>query len=246
MTVPYRCVAMGDSITEGVGDPDGDGLRGWADRLAGRLAPALPDLRYENIAVRGKLTGQVRAEQLEVARSLHPDLVAVTFGMNDLIRGRVDLVRYRADAEAILGGFPNATVVTSTLPDMSRVLPWAGALRRKVAAMNVITRDVAGACGTVLLDAEADEATTDAALWSPDRLHLNAHGHQLFADRVAALLGWPEPEGAAALAHRPVAQGRLGEELTWAGQLAPWLWRRLRRRGLRGLRAARRSISQCT
>ena len=64
-----RFVALGDSTTEGLVDPhpDGSGFRGWADRLAETLAVIEPDLRYANLAVRGKLARQVRAEQLDAA-----------------------------------------------------------------------------------------------------------------------------------------------------------------------------------
>ena len=43
--------ALGDSFTEGVGDPsrDGTGCRGWADRFAGHLATRQPGLRYANL-----------------------------------------------------------------------------------------------------------------------------------------------------------------------------------------------------
>jgi len=46
-------VALGDSFTEGMGDPGADGscLRGWAARIAERLAADRPALRYANLAV---------------------------------------------------------------------------------------------------------------------------------------------------------------------------------------------------
>jgi lysophospholipase L1-like esterase len=53
--LPVRSfVALGDSFTEGVGDPYPDGtFRGWADRFAAQLAAASPGLRYANLAIRG-------------------------------------------------------------------------------------------------------------------------------------------------------------------------------------------------
>jgi len=52
-----RYVALGDSFTEGVGDPhhtSPNGLRGWADHVAVALAQSNPDLRYASLAVRGR------------------------------------------------------------------------------------------------------------------------------------------------------------------------------------------------
>src|SRR5260370_34993018 len=42
-------VAIGDSFTEGLHDPDpGGGFRGWADRVADALAARQPGFRYAN------------------------------------------------------------------------------------------------------------------------------------------------------------------------------------------------------
>jgi len=73
-----RFVAIGDSFTEGIGDPDAaapGGHRGWADRVADVLAKDVDDFAYANLAVRGKLIAQITAEQIEPAVALKPDLV---------------------------------------------------------------------------------------------------------------------------------------------------------------------------
>src|ERR1035438_6794190 len=58
-------VAIGDSFTEGLHDPGPDGqYLGWADRVAAALARRQPGFRYANLAIRGKLLGQVIDEQL--------------------------------------------------------------------------------------------------------------------------------------------------------------------------------------
>src|SRR5215470_18449094 len=85
-------VALGDSFTEGLDDPRADqaGYRGWADRFAGMLAGQRPGLRYANLAVRGKLLGQVADEQVPQAIAMAPDLVSLAAGGNDLLRFRSD------------------------------------------------------------------------------------------------------------------------------------------------------------
>src|SRR5207248_1754642 len=96
-----RLVSLGDSFTEGVGDDDPaapNGVRGWADRTAERLGALDPDFRYANLAIRGKLLGQVLAEQLDAALALEPDLVTLYAGGNDLMRPKVDI-----DVLAVLG-----------------------------------------------------------------------------------------------------------------------------------------------
>src|SRR5262245_59657843 len=73
-----RCVALGASFTEGVGDPhptSPNGLRGWADHVAHALAQINPELRYANLAVRGRRMNEILAGQLQAAVMLEPDLV---------------------------------------------------------------------------------------------------------------------------------------------------------------------------
>ena len=89
-----RYVAVGDSFTEGVGDPDPsrpNGLRGWADRVAEHLATLDPDFRYANLAIRGRKLPAIIDEQLESELALRPDLVTIHGGGNDVLRPKVDL-----------------------------------------------------------------------------------------------------------------------------------------------------------
>ena len=83
-------VAIGDSFTEGLHDPGPDGgYLGWADRVADALSARRPGFRYANLAIRGKLLGEVVAEQLPRAVELAPDLVSLAAGGNDILqRGR--------------------------------------------------------------------------------------------------------------------------------------------------------------
>src|SRR4051794_14087934 len=82
-----RFVAIGDSTTEGLWDMNPDWtFRGWADRLAERIAQDSPELQYPNRAVRSKLARQLVDEQLEPALALKPDLASVLSGLNDMLR----------------------------------------------------------------------------------------------------------------------------------------------------------------
>ncbi len=84
-----RYVAMGDSFTEGIGDPEPSSpgsYRGWADRVAEELGRTQPDFAYANLAVRGRLLQQIVDRQLAPCLALKPDLVTLSAGGNDLIR----------------------------------------------------------------------------------------------------------------------------------------------------------------
>src|SRR6476661_680313 len=88
-----RYVALGDSFTEGLGDPEPrspGGLRGWADRVAEELSTAHQDFAYANLAISGKLLHQILEEQVGPALDLKPDLITLNAGGNDLLFHRSD------------------------------------------------------------------------------------------------------------------------------------------------------------
>jgi lysophospholipase L1-like esterase len=235
-----RFVAIGDSTTEGLEDPYPDGgYRGWADRLAERLALANPRLGYANLAIRGRKVGQIRAEQLQPALALRPDLASVIAGLNDILRPRVDLARVTADFEEMVEALrgAGATVLMMTYPDPTRVIAVAGSpVRRRVTAFNHTLREIAQRHEAVLIDLDRD-GVSDPRLWSEDRLHANDLGHERIAAGAAEALGladvgedrgWtkPLPE----LVRPPLAR-RIADEAAWTGRhLAPWITRRIRGR----------------
>ena len=229
-------MALGDSSTEGLDDPDGEGgYRGWADRLAEHLAAADPDLQYANLAVRGRVTRQVRDEQLEQALALRPDLSSVFAGVNDVLRRRFDLAAVIADLEEMYGALRDvgATVLTITVPDPTRILPIARRLAPRIAAYNAAVRHAAERTGVLLVDVGASRVAADPRLWSDDRLHANSLGHERIAAAIVSALGlpgagtgWNDPLPPAG-PRRP--DRAVAEEVRWLRtHLAPWLLRRVR------------------
>lgn len=233
-----RYVALGDSQTEGLGDGDDTlGLRGWADRLAEHLAPLNPGLRYANLAVRGRLAGQVRAEQLAPALALNPDLATVVAGVNDLLRPRFDADEVAAHLDAMFAALTahGARVATVTFPDLARITPLARPLSPRVAALNDRIRRAARRHGVAVAETGHHPVVTDPRLWSPDRLHAGPLGHQRIAAAVAHALDLPGSDLAwthplpAARTTAPSRGHALTAELRWAAAfLGPWLRRRVR------------------
>lgn len=240
-----RYVALGDSQTEGVGDGDGTGgLRGWADRLAEHLAAADPALRYANLAVRGKLAWQVRAQQLAPALDLRPDLATVVAGVNDLMRRHFDAQAVAGELEAMFAALTagGAHVVTLTFPDVGRIAPLTRPLRPRVRALNAAVRAAAARHGVTVVDTEHEPVATDPRLWSPDRLHASPVGHARIAAAVAQALRLPGA-GPAWTTPFPTPAARLtpATEARWAAAfLAPWLARHARGRSSGADRTAKR------
>lgn len=227
-----RYVAIGDSSTEGLDDPDGrGGYRGWSQRLAERIAREQGGLLYANLAVRGLTTRRVRERQLAPALAMRPDLASVFAGTNDVLARRFDADAVGRDVEAMERALveQGATVLTFTLPDLAPLIPLARLLSPRIAALNDALRRAARDSGAILLDFAAHPSGSDARLWSDDRIHANAAGHARIAEALAHALGlpgtddaWmrPLPAPARRAPHRIVAR-----ELAWTTRhLLPWTW----------------------
>jgi len=243
-----RYVALGDSSTEGLDDPDGrGGYRGWANRLAERVAAAQGGLLYANLAVRGRRTRQVRDEQLPRALAMRPDLATLFCGTNDVVARRFDPEAVADDLDALLGALARqgATVLTFTMPDLAAVMPLARRASARLAALNERIRALAVRHGARCVDFAAHPVAADPRLWSDDRLHANAAGHARIAAALAHALdlpgadaGWTAPLPPAA--PRGAAR-RLADELAWARRhFVPWLWRHWRGRSSGDGRSAKR------
>ncbi|MFJ9823566.1 SGNH/GDSL hydrolase family protein [Streptomyces sp. NPDC101160] len=246
----HRYVALGDSQTEGVGDGDDvRGLRGWADRLAETVARSSPGLHYANLAVRGRLAGQVRAEQLGPALALEPDLATVVAGVNDLLRPRFDADEVAGHLAAMFAALTGrgARVATLTFPDLTRLIPAARPVAPRITALNAGIREAARAHGVTVVETADHPAVTDPRLWSHDRLHAAPPGHARIAAAFAHALelpgtddSWSRPLPPPGVAPATGLR-RAGVELAWAAAfLGPWLTRRLRGRSSGDGRTAKR------
>ncbi|GAB2853760.1 SGNH/GDSL hydrolase family protein [Streptomyces deserti] len=189
---PAGFVALGDSLTEGVGDPVGDGWRGWAALLAAGLAEEPVD--FTNLAVSGAQTRDVLETQLPAALGLRPDLVSVVIGVNDTLRCTFDIRAVAARLDTVYSALTGqgAVLLTACLPDPGAMLGLPGALARPLArrqrAVNTVVHALSDRYGAVHLHACEGDWITDRAMWSADRLHPGERGHRQFAVRFHALL----------------------------------------------------------
>jgi len=210
MTHSYlRYVALGDSQTEGMNDGDDiGGYRGWADRLAERLATVDPQVHYANLAVRGRRAHQVHAEQLPAALSLRPDLATVMAGVNDLLRSRFDAAATAGHLEAMFEALTGAgaRVVTFGFPDPPALSAATRGLATRIHDLNARIRTAADRRGVTVVDLAAYPVCRDPRLWSTDRLHLNTLGHTRLAAAVGHALGLPDSDNPLDGSPRPAGE----------------------------------------
>ena len=193
-------VALGDSITLGVGDPvrvedQGTGRsqrawRGWAALLADGLVD--PELHI--VAGNGACSVDVERVQLPQALQLRPDIASVVVGVNDTLRPNFDAQRIGTAAAHTIGALRacGAQVLTMRLPDPGRMLGMPGVLARPLAQrahqINAVMDEIAARFGTLHFDAASDEEAYDPRMWAVDRLHPSERGHRLIARRFHELL----------------------------------------------------------
>lgn len=204
----FRLVALGDSITAGVGDtvgPDAAHGPGWAAHLAAVLGVT----EFSNLATNGARSRDVADTQLDAALALRPRLATVLVGGNDVLRSDFDARFTLADLHRCVGELRRAgtDVVLVRLPviGLFELTPRLvrRVMRRRVAAINAAVDEVAAAAtaegpdvaGTnpargrvVVIDAAEAIAPAGAKAWHIDRVHPSPAGHRRLALGVATAL----------------------------------------------------------
>ncbi|MFC8537851.1 SGNH/GDSL hydrolase family protein [Streptomyces sp. NPDC057249] len=225
-------VAVGDSFTEGMSDllPDGS-YRGWADVLASRLAARTPGFRYANLAVRGKLIGQIVDEQVEVAAAMRADVVTLVGGLNDTLRPKCDMGMVRGRLEEAVERLAPSCGKLVLMRSPGRNGPVMERFRPRMEELFALVDELAARHDAVVVDLYGAPALGDPRLWDVDRLHLTAEGHRRVAEAVWQALGLPpESDWRAPLPTSAPARwaARRVADVRFARQhLLPWIGRRL-------------------
>ena len=187
-----RIVALGDSVTTGVGDAVSPGLEtGWVTHLA-RLVGAS---EVRNLARMGARARDVLGEQVPQVRPNEAELVTLLVGGNDVLRKDFDAVRIGQTVRDICAQFSaSTTVVLVLLHDPRRVLPtFAGdagrVIARRAAAVNdQVRRVVASDESVIVVDISTEPGAHDLCNWHIDRMHPSPIGHRWLASVVANAL----------------------------------------------------------
>ncbi len=236
-----RFIALGDSMTEGMQDEIVNGkYRGWADRVADVMAENYENFTYANLAVRGKLVGQVHREQVPVALGLvngPSTVISFHAGANDVIRPKYDPIKtidtYNDAVDQIMKS--GATLMLfCVLEDTGKRNKTSQIWKERFNVFNDNVRKKANSVGAILFDPNQDDFWKDSRFIHEDRLHLNSEGHRRVAQAVLARLNLPhDPDWRKPLPPAtPLSiQEKTQINLHWFGAYAvPWMIRRARRR----------------
>jgi len=188
-------VAVGDSFTEGTGDPvDGFQAIGCMERLAQILKRSQPDFQFTNLAKHGLKIDEVRDMQLQKTLALKPDFITVQAGANDLMKGNFTAEIFESSLRSLFEPLAKtgAFVTTGTHTPFPYISTLDEAiqkrLQRQMDKANEIIRKLAGDYGIVFVDTHAHTADFDAGDWSADQVHLNSRGHFKFTKALVDVL----------------------------------------------------------
>ncbi len=226
-----RYVAIGDSVTEGVGDEVLPGTpRGWADLVAQGWADLGGEpIGYANLAIRGRLAWPIVEEQLEPALALRPTHLSFNGGGNDMLRPKTPLSHIADTFSRVLKRCDEEEVQLILLSgaDPTRHLPLGRMIQRRGDLLSDAVLDrVADRPDVIRALNWPDKTLAGDGFWAPDRLHMNARGHHRVAARVLTALGFEPPADWWALPDE-AAVPRQRQAAYYREHVAPWVRRRL-------------------
>ena len=136
----------------------------------------------------------MRAEQLDAALALEPDLVSLLAGLNDMLRKTVDLDAVVGEIDAMVEKLRDAgaDVLLFTLPDPLPINPLAKAPAARLVRLNAAIHESAS---TIKRRGRPRRVpvSSDRGLWNEDRLHADAEGHGADCARGGARARCPTP-----------------------------------------------------
>ena len=231
-------VAIGDSLSEGMGDRFFHSHRvgsGWTDRLAHLLATDAAEngetFEYANIAIRGSKLEDIMDDQLEHALALRPDLVTILAGSNNFFSNAQTVARleriFRTGLQRLkIAGIH--VVVANTINPCH--LKFFGPVRPNAERMSRMIDRVAAELGFPVIDVYGMSELEHLEFWHRDMVHFSEIGHAQIANAAAAVL-----ETRARYTPRDyepsfATDRRMGETLAWfLRDVVPFINRRLRR-----------------
>jgi lysophospholipase L1-like esterase len=236
----YRSyVALGDSLTEGLGDFDFEVSRfgcGWADRLAELLArvayEAGESFKYANLALRGSSLYDILTAQLEDALQLRPDFVTIFAGSNDFMRAKKSHPEMRALLRGAIQRLHESGAHVLLVNTVNPVhLKLFQPLAYKAKAMTDLINSVAEEYEVPVLDLFSLNEFANLEFWCDDMVHFSGHGHINIANRAARLIGLDQGFEETDFDQMERPDRRPLAVMKWTVQhVIPYLVRRVRRR----------------
>jgi lysophospholipase L1-like esterase len=189
-----KVAALGDSSIEAPGVDEPGQI--WISIVCRRLAEQR-HVVLQSFAVGGARAANVLADQVDDAIAFDPDLIFVSVGANDALKG-VPLASFTKDLDHIVERLTGteATVVQSGVgvlgiiprlyPPLSTLMSW------RAERFDGAHRQVAARYGTAVVDHRSDDVAlwyADRSLWAADLFHVSPAGHARWSETTWRTVG---------------------------------------------------------
>ncbi|MGH8913739.1 MAG: GDSL-type esterase/lipase family protein [Acidimicrobiia bacterium] len=184
---PMRVAVLGDSsvTAPGVAGPE----EIWVSRVGAHLGETR-HVTLRSFAVSGSRAIDLTNNQLEPALVFDPDLVIVSVGANDALKG-VSVRTFEGQLDELIGALADvgALILMSGVGDLGTIPrlypPLRNMMSRRSARFDRAHHLVAERYGAHVIEHRSDNPTvwySDRSLWSADLFHVSAAGHERWAN----------------------------------------------------------------
>lgn len=182
-----RVAVLGDSSVTAPGVDNPDDI--WVRRVCRRMAEQ-NHVVLESYAVGGSMAHDLIRDQLEPALLFKPDLVLVSVGANDAIKG-ISRRRFERNLDILIARLTasGATVIQSGVGDLGTIPrlypPLREIMTRRSTIFDQVHKSVASRHGSHVVEQRLDGRTIwleDRELWAADLFHVSAKGHLRWAN----------------------------------------------------------------
>ena len=184
-----RYLALGDSLTQGVGAPD-ESTGAFPALLAEHWRADGCTVELQNVGISGYTAAQILAEEVPQIESFQPNIITFQGGGNDIANG-VPIDEYRENIKQVLssakGSGARVIVLAQNEWDRSPVgVDYGESVPSQRAAYDDVLIEEASAQGAEFVDMRplyAEQA--DQNLWVEDGLHPTPEAYQAWADNLS-------------------------------------------------------------
>lgn len=188
-----RYLALGDSLTQGVGAPD-ESTGSFPALLAQHWRDGGCEVELNNVGISGYTTAQILDEQVPAIADFSPTFITFQAGGNDLVNG-VTPDEYRANVGAILDAATasGARVAVFAQNEWFRAPSGEGYIvPEQRDELDQVLIDEAGNRGAEFVDLRPlYTQQADENLWVEDGIHPTPEAYAAWADEMAAALPAP-------------------------------------------------------
>ncbi len=188
-----RYLALGDSLSQGVGAPD-EQTGSFPALLAEKWRGEGCEVELQNAGISGYTAGQILAEQVPQIEEFKPTLITFQSGGNDLANG-VSAEDYRRDVQAVLDAATSsgARVIVLAQNEWFRAPGFEGYSTPEARAeFDSILIEEADSRGAQFVDMRPMyKQQADENLWVEDGMHPTPEAYEAWATEIAAQVPAP-------------------------------------------------------